>query len=77
MTSEEAIAIAKRECEAKGWQWIDPMYAVLRKTFDGKPFWWVTTDRPGDYLNENLTPDLFFEVSDETGEVLSACRSVR
>jgi hypothetical protein len=42
---EEAVAIARRHAEARGWTWLEPIAVQRRRRwFVGSPFWEVRTN---------------------------------
>lgn len=67
MTSDEALEIARKVAQEKGWPWLEPVSAVRRRTWlIGPVYWNVTTNLDKTGMNVTVT------IADASRKVVNA-----
>jgi hypothetical protein len=66
MSEKDAISLAFRTAEQKGWPWIEPIRAVKRGSLFRKVHWEVRTNWQG------LGCNVHVDIDDETGHITKA-----
>jgi hypothetical protein len=64
VTSDEALAIARRIATERGWAFLDPVSVRKRRPWFEKPRWQVMSN------HESRGMNVLIEIDDRTGEIL-------